>query len=352
MANRATRPVSAELIAAVQYNCDVSDARHAGDYALCSYLLKMREFYRWHAGLPFDSTLPHADVGAFVEHREALWESLADAEYRPLPLHGRELDAFAADQINALLLPQGLVYSAGYGRYGKPYFFLGELLDLEKSGDTRIYVSDAEYARELVAVPAMAQGQDIFIRRESLRRMLWEKVEEWRWRRRDNALARALGAYDFEHHAATSLERMTDEETNNVILHEIGEVVAGNLLGGQWEEMLSDVSRTSAELQVRAVRDHLADCLTSLPAMLAEQNTASIHFYFANLSALRRELFPTLDRAYQDFALANGLAPLKRAVREGRAHWLSLSNRILELWHECGARSARPIERLVAESRF
>jgi hypothetical protein len=349
---QALRPVSTEFIAAVQYNCDVSDARHAGDYALCSYLLKMREFYRWHAGLPFDMVLPHAEIGAFVERRELLWERLADAEYRALPVGDREHDPFAAEDINRILLSQGLVYSAGYGRYGKPYFFLGALLNLEAPGDTRIFVSGAEYARELVAAPAMAQGNDIFIRRESLKRMLWEKVEEWRWRRRDNALARALGAYDFEHHADESLERMTDNEMDNAILHEIGEVVAGGLLGADWPEMISDVSRTTAELKARAVRDHLADCLTSLPAMLEENNPASIHFYFANLTPLRRELFPTLDSAYQDFVKARELAPLKRAVRNGRGHWLWLSNRILGLWHDQGAHSAKPIERLVAESHF
>lgn len=344
--------VSDEFVAAVQYNCDVSDAHHAGDYALCSYLLKMREFYRWHAGLPFDLVLPHADVGAFVEHREALWERLADSGYRALPVGGREYEPFAADEINEVLLPRGLVYSAGYGRYGKPYFFLGELLNFETPGDTRIFISGTEYARELVAVPAMAQGRDIFIRRESLKRMLWEKVEEWRWRRRDNALARALGAYDFENHADEALERMTDNETDNTILHEIGEVVAGGLLGAHWQEMLADVSRTTAELQARAVRDHLADCLISLPAMLEEENPASIHFYFANLSALRRDLFPMLNCAYQDFVQARELKPLKRVVREGRAHWLSLSNRILELWKDQGRGSARPIEQLVAQSHF
>jgi hypothetical protein len=346
------KTAGADLVAAVQHNCDVSDARHAGEYALCTYLLKMREFYRWHAGLEFSDPLPHADVGAFVEHRESLWEQLADARYRPLAIEGREYDPFAAEEINPVLLPRGLVYSAGYGRYGKPYFFLGELLHVEASGDTRIFVSGAEYARELVAVPAMAQGRDIFVRRESMKRMLWEKVEEWRWRKRDNALARALGSYDFDNRTADALERMTDNELDNAILHEIGEVVAGGLLGRHWEEMLSDVSRTTAELHARAVRDHLADCLTSLPAMLEESNPASIHFYFANLSALRRELFPTLDRAYQDFAAARDLAPLKRAVREGRSHWLSLSNRILDLWHADGAGSARPIERLVAASHF
>ena len=35
-----------DLIQTVQRNCHIADARHAGDYTLCVYLLKMREFYR------------------------------------------------------------------------------------------------------------------------------------------------------------------------------------------------------------------------------------------------------------------------------------------------------------------
>ena len=42
----------AELVAAVQTNCDIADARHARDVSLCTYLLGMREFYRWEHDRP------------------------------------------------------------------------------------------------------------------------------------------------------------------------------------------------------------------------------------------------------------------------------------------------------------
>ena len=44
-----------QLASVVQHNCDVSDARHAGDYGMCSFLLKMREYYRWEHQLSFSS---------------------------------------------------------------------------------------------------------------------------------------------------------------------------------------------------------------------------------------------------------------------------------------------------------
>jgi hypothetical protein len=42
----------ATLVQAVQTNCHIADARHAADLTLCTYLLQMREFYRWEQGLP------------------------------------------------------------------------------------------------------------------------------------------------------------------------------------------------------------------------------------------------------------------------------------------------------------
>jgi len=48
---------------AVQANCDVSDARHARNMTLCTYLLEMRELFRWERGAALTAPLPRADVG-------------------------------------------------------------------------------------------------------------------------------------------------------------------------------------------------------------------------------------------------------------------------------------------------
>ena len=70
-------------------------------------------------------------------------------------------------------------------------FFLGRLLRVEERAGFTILVSSCEYARELAAPPAMLQGRTIFVRMESARRYLWEKIEEWQWRKQDNAMKRA-----------------------------------------------------------------------------------------------------------------------------------------------------------------
>ena len=62
--------------------------------------------------------------------------------------------------------------------------------------------------------------------------MLWERLEEWRWNRPANAMQHALACYDFDNDPDAALEAMTDNELNTAMLHEIGEVQAGKLLGG------------------------------------------------------------------------------------------------------------------------
>ena len=77
---------------AVQCNCHISDARHAGNYSLCIYLLKMRELFRWEQGFALTDPLPRTPVGAWLSEREALWDELAEAVYAPLPVYGERHD--------------------------------------------------------------------------------------------------------------------------------------------------------------------------------------------------------------------------------------------------------------------
>src|SRR5512134_3494492 len=289
------------LAEAVQRNCDISDARFAGDYGMCTFLLKMREYYRWENELPFGRALPKDELGEWLKTREQQWGRIEAEEFAPLPLASGALDPFEAAAANRELLPQGGVYGAGYGRMGKPVFFLGALERLEERAGLTICVSACEYARELAAPPAMLQGRTIFLRLESVRRYLWEKIEEWQWRKQDNAMARALASYDFIADTEAALQRMADNETEPMILHEVGEATAGELLGDRWREMMASVARTRNEPIARAVRDLLADCLSTLPGLLQRANLPALHFYFATFDAPRRQLFPQAMGAYEHF---------------------------------------------------
>jgi len=335
------------LVNTVQKNCHISDARHAGDFTLCIFLLKMREFYRWEHDIPFAHDLPRSEVGSWMQEREHMWSDLETCAFEPLPLENRRLDPFDAEAINRELVPHGYVYSGGYGRFYKPHFFLGALLNKERRDGYTIYVSSCEYARDLEAPPAMLQGRTIYVRQESVRRFLWEKVEEWRWNRKNEAMERALACYAFDLDVAGALERMTQNETEAMILHELGEGMVGEQLGEDWHTLIESLARSKAEIMVRAVRDILADCLSTLPGLLAAQNVASLHFYFANFGGMRRHLFPEAIAAYQRWVAEQNPAVLHALADEGRRRWLTVARAMLDLHRTKGADAAPAIENLL-----
>lgn len=336
------------LIHTVQCNCHISDARYAGQYSMCVFLLKMREYYRWEQALPLGARIPSRAVGDWLSQREQTWEQLERYDFRPLPVGERELDPFDQAGANDVLLPQGYVYSGGYGTFSKPNFFLAELRKREVRDGFTILVAGEEYARDLVAVPAMLRDGTIFIRQDAIRRYLWEKIEEWRWRGDPEApMALAVQAYGGLDDMERLLDRMTEQETGSVIAHELGEGRAGTLLGGDWEAMLAAVAGAKAEFVARAVRDHLADCLTTLPGLIGTGRAGGLHCYMAGFTGIRRVLFPELVDAYQVWKATGSTGRLSEVVEQGRAFWYQLAERLLERFRLDGARVGTDLERLV-----
>ena len=329
------------LLAAVQRNCHISDARHAGDYTLCVYLLKMREYFRWEQGYRFRDKLPENDVGEWLRERELLWESLEDEPFAELPIGDRRYDPFDNEAINAALNPRGLVYSGGLGNRATPHFFLARLGQAQREARMTILVSGSEYARDLTAPPAMARDDTIYVRRESVRRMIWEKIEEWRWNELDNAMGRAIACFDFDGDPEGALEAMTETAIEVVLLHERGEVLAGERLGHEWEEMLARLPHSQAELMARAVRDHYADALVTLPGLLRDGDDAALYFFLAHQSSLRKQLFPALIEAGEEWRRSGSRDALAALAPTSERHWASLAQRMLDLY-----RADAPAERL------
>jgi len=182
--------------------------------------------------------------------------------------------------------------------------------------------------------------------------MLWERLEEWRWNRPDNAMGRALQCYNFEESLQASLDLMAETEIDTLVLHEIGEVRAGELLGDQWEEMIEAFPRSRLELMARAARDHLADALSTLPALLESAPKSSIHFYFANLSGIRKQIYPALMDAYQQWIAYNDISALQQQIASGRDHWLAVARRLLDL-HDSHVKNAwQNMESLIEASQL
>lgn len=338
------------LINTVQKNCHRADARHAGDYTLCVYLLKMREMYRWEQKISFNEVLTVEDVGDWLTNREDVWDTLEGLDYCSLEIEGQIYDAFDNDKINAILNPKGLLYSAGLGIRCRPHFFIADLVEHYQRDKTDIFISGHEYARDMAAPPAMMQNGLVFIRNESLRRMLWEKVEEWRMSPVDSPLGRAVAAYDFADDVEMALDKMAAVESALIIEHELGEVLAGEILGGQWNEMLNALSPSVAEIMLRAIRDNLADSLTTLDKLLEKNTVASIHFYFGSLTAMRKKLSPQLIACYEKWHESGDLNAIAQHIKTSSQHWERLGKACLQLFSEQNKDAADSIEKLVEKN--
>ena len=340
-----------QLIDSIQNNCYITDARYARNMTMCTYLLEMRQYFRWENDIPFSQNPPKDELGNWLIERENLWNDVEERPYVPLHIGGDLKDPFDSEAINHQLIPEGYVYSAGYGRFHRPHFFLGELLSHEQRNGFTILVAGCEYARDLIAPPAALQNRTIFLRREAVRRLIWDKYEEWRWKMRDNTPANAFACYDFETNPDAALESMTDNESEAMILHELGEGLAGELLGERWEDMLSAISSIKAEIMARAVRDHLADCLSTLPALLESEAKCSLHFYFANLNGMRKALFPLAFQAYQQWLVSGDMKPMIDAASIGKDHWLNMGRKLLAIYEQHGEKCGGILEKLLVDEQ-
>jgi len=110
--------------------------------------------------------------------------------------------------------------------------------------------------------------------------------------------------------------------------------MAQEQLGTAWETLLAGLPHSKTEIMLRAVRDHLADALSTLPALLRRRQTAPLHFYFANLNSMRKYLYPSLMSAYEAWCAGKDFAPLKKQMLAGKSYWQTLCEDILSIKQE------------------
>ena len=340
------------LVAAVQTNCHIADARHAADLSLCIYLLQMREFYRWEQGLAFGAALDRQAVGRWLSAREALWAGLEARAFVPLPLAGQMFDPLDTDALNAALAPLGLVYGAGLASRDRPGFFLAQREPMQARSDGLVLqVCGRELARGLFAPPAaLVGGQTVVLRRESLARWLWEKFEAFSLRHAEGPFKALVDTYHL--HDAPSfvaaLPSLVDDLCETLVLHELGEYRAGQWLEPGWAAMRLALAQRRTDLLVRAVRDHIADLEVTLPTLLDRGDAPALHFWFANYDGHRERLFPTLACAYAAWRGGDEGVALRRTAYAGALHFRRLAEQVLALHRQQGDAAEAAIERLLS----
>ncbi|MCW5635452.1 MAG: hypothetical protein KIT17_19095 [Rubrivivax sp.] len=334
------------LVAGVQRNCHVADARHAAEMTLCTYLLQMRELYRWEQGLALGAPLARDAVGAWMAEREALWARLAEEDYRPLPLPGAAVacaDPFDVDAVNAALAPASLVYGAGLLAHGRPVFFLADLHGQGRREGLDVLQAGRERARTLLAPPAALGGGGagpIVLRRESMARWCWERTEAHAMRPRPgSALHAMLAHYGLDRDFEAGLPRWIDDQCETAVWHEIGEHRLSRRWGEGWAELRGVAAPSPGEalaqagridVLVRALRDQLADLGVTLPALLARGEPGPLHVWFAAYEGLREASFPALAEGYRAWRAGDGGALLRRLATHGLRHFEALATTLLE----------------------
>ena len=116
--------------------------------------------------------------------------------------------------------------------------------------------------------------------------------------------------------------------------------------------MLFELPRSKTAIMIRAVRDHLADSLTTLPALLDHSSDAALHFFFANLTGMRKELSPALLQAYETWNSGGGRGALERLLPASRSHWQRLADQMLEIYREQSSDSASRLQSLIETNKF
>jgi hypothetical protein len=345
-------PACEHLIQQVQRNCDISDAHHSGIFSVCGLALRLRDLFKWEQGLaPWEEGDPRA-VLDWIGTREAYWETLAGSELEPLTLNGRSLDPFDTESVNSALAPHRLYYGAGYARGLKPTFFLAAIEGQQEIDGCRVYRLDREWARDLLALPALSQNDTILLRCQSARSLLWDQIA-YVAPSGQRALNAALAACGIAQRRTSELRRHWDcllrvQELIH-LHHELGEMKASGFPRALWQEIVAAFPLTRIELLARHVKDLLADTHPHGPLchLGRTRNPAGLGLYLAFMDRLTRNLFPELLPAADEFLRTGDGGIIVRVAAAGHAAAARYADTIVHVYSD--AKSRHDLSRVPAD---
>ena len=324
----------------VQHNCAISDARYSREYSLCIYLLRMREFYRWKNKIPLGKGIDQSALGNWVSDTEAHWDEIEETDFLPLSLSGKDYDPFDTAAINKMLNNSGLHYSAGLGRLGQPHFVLARLQAKTTKDQYTCIEFGEELARDVITLPAMTQNKTIYVRHEQLAQLIWQMFDEWHLHQTDGPMARLVVHFklNLDNELPTRINSAANELSTLLIQHELGEIAAGELLGNAYQEMTFAFHGSKGEMQIRAVRDLLADSLRSWPYITTTNSTIALDFWLAGLSGFRETLFKSANPAQGLYSndSTERLHTLAGITSAAQSRWQTVADNLLKHYKQNG----------------
>jgi hypothetical protein len=220
--------------------------------------------------------------------------------------------------------------------YLKPTFFLGRARSVAAIEGHTIHTAERELVRDLFTAPAMLREHSIFLRLEPLKALLWDKFTELR-PDRGPALTDAFGAYGitpgqpFGDDFARRFEQMVLNYSGVLLRHELAE---SKEAVPQWKELLTQAGDRNTEHFLRAVKDLVADTSDTGPfrSIVEKRDRGALGLSVGLMDGYRRLLFPEVREAYGRFLKDGAWEAVEDARRKGHAHFLSLRQRIIELF--------------------
>ncbi len=329
----------ARLSRQVLFNCDVSDARHAGIYSVCGLAMRLRDLYKWERRLPPWQEDEAARVLEWIGVKEDLWETRLETDYDRLWVNGQSFEPFDTRGINAVLDASNFFYGAGYAHSMKPTFFLAEIDRKETVAGHRVHHLGREVARDLLTLPAFSQDGEVVLRTEAARMFLWDQI----------AYISNTGrlALDFALTACglTDTRTQTIRENFDAVLkvqqqiylrHEIGEIEETVFDREVWRHILADYPHTAVELLVRTLKDLLADTSPhgALTHVLQNRDDAALGLYMAFGNGITRLLTGELIYAFDAFGKDRQWQRLTDAAQSVRQKATTHAVQVMGLYRE------------------
>jgi hypothetical protein len=333
----AVRQIDDTVLADIKFNCDVSDARYWGHFSICGLLMRYRDLFRSEQGLPPWAEFGRSEITEWIGRKEARWPVLENRDFRDIMIDDLPYHPFDVFEINRALTPKGFVYGAGYGMYLKPTFFLARLAAVREVTDHTVYVAGREVVRDLFTAPAMLQGRCIFLRRDPLKTLLWEKLSELT-SGRASALEHAFLQFGLRPGQAVDqavekkLDAMAAIYCDVLLRHELAESMEDV---PEWSDIVSLAGDRNAEHYVRAIKDLIADTSDFGPfrMIVAERDRTALSLFIGLTEGHRKVLFPEIGAAYREFLGTGNWEALERTRKAGYARFHTKREAVLHLYN-------------------
>lgn len=312
------------LLATIQENCDLSDARDSGIFSLCTLFLRLRNFYKWQHGLaPWEEADPGILLD-WIQEREDHWQTIKDHTYQQLSLTDRQCDAFDAPMVNDYLARNhpDYLYGGGYGASMKSIFFLSRIGERRNINGIEVILLTDDLARELAAPFAMHQQNTVYFRRQPFAFFLWDRIQEGALSGKE-ILSYALSCYGLidaqgkikHQKLKAEFDTIVSQETEAVLYHEIGELMPSPLDGDTLRRIIRAYAGDLIEIVARAIKDLLADThdFGMLGHIISSGKNSSLAWYCVMLDGMRRELFPEIACAFRNFRTTENWAAIDQA---------------------------------------